>query len=397
MDCLDLDLAIRVHRELKNTAMVLALQDILHIEDKHLLAGHMCLLDNEYQKAQTLFLSSSEPVTALQMRRDLLHWDHALKLAKILAPDQIPLISREYGSSLEVKGEYAQALEMYERSLIEDDAHSPHYKSASAGIARMTLRMGNLQKGKQLALESGDRQLLRDCGTILENMRQHSDAAELYVKAESYEKAAAIYILTKNFNKAGPLMDRITTPKLHAQYAKAKEAEGQYEQAAAAYERARDNDNVVRLNLRYLNNPSKAFAIVRKTKSSEGASLVAKYCAETQNFQPAIEFLLMAKRNDEAFKLAQTHREMEKYATALGDEGSTEDYQAIANYYKDIENWGMAGKYVGIMGDYANAIKFFLKCGTERIDDAIAIIKKVFSFLFFPTHNTHHQKKQHKK
>ena len=35
------------------------------------------------------------------MRRDLLHWDQALELAKSLAPGQIPFISREYAQQLE--------------------------------------------------------------------------------------------------------------------------------------------------------------------------------------------------------------------------------------------------------------------------------------------------------
>lgn len=35
------------------------------------------------------------------MRRDLLNWDQALELAKSLAPDQIPFISREYAQQLE--------------------------------------------------------------------------------------------------------------------------------------------------------------------------------------------------------------------------------------------------------------------------------------------------------
>ena len=36
------------------------------------------------------------PQTALEMRRDLLHWEQALKLARTLAPEEIPFISREY-------------------------------------------------------------------------------------------------------------------------------------------------------------------------------------------------------------------------------------------------------------------------------------------------------------
>ena len=48
------------------------------------------------------------------MRRDLLNWDHALKLAGSIAPDQVPTISYEYGQQLEFKGEYALALKMYQ-------------------------------------------------------------------------------------------------------------------------------------------------------------------------------------------------------------------------------------------------------------------------------------------
>ncbi|CAN0254294.1 unnamed protein product, partial [Discosporangium mesarthrocarpum] len=38
---------------------------------------------------QDLFLNSSHPIMALEMRWDLLHWDHALKLAHTLAPHKV--------------------------------------------------------------------------------------------------------------------------------------------------------------------------------------------------------------------------------------------------------------------------------------------------------------------
>jgi hypothetical protein len=61
----------------------------------------------------------------------------------------------------------------------------------------------------------------------------------------------------------GSLQAHITTPKLHALYARAKEQEGRYEEAAAAYDRAKDTDNVVRVLLTLLDAPQKAFALVR--------------------------------------------------------------------------------------------------------------------------------------
>ena len=38
----------------------------------------------------------------------------------------------------------------------------------------------------------------------------------------------------------------VTSPKIHSQYARAKEAEGRYKEAAAAYETAKDWDSVIR-------------------------------------------------------------------------------------------------------------------------------------------------------
>ncbi len=64
----------------------------------------MMFFDISIELEKTLFISSSRPLTALEMRRDLLHWENAMNLAKKLAPDQIPFISKEYAQQLEMKG-----------------------------------------------------------------------------------------------------------------------------------------------------------------------------------------------------------------------------------------------------------------------------------------------------
>ncbi len=84
----------------------MGLEAIMHIEDKNLLAGHVALLFGEYAQAQELFLMSTKPLAALEMRRDLLHWDQALKLARTLAEDQVAGISVSYAQQLEQRGGY---------------------------------------------------------------------------------------------------------------------------------------------------------------------------------------------------------------------------------------------------------------------------------------------------
>lgn len=79
----------------------MGLREVLDLEDNRLLAGYVATLMDEYDLAQKWFLGSTSAFLALEMRRDLLHWDEALKLSKKFAPHEIPLISREYAQQLE--------------------------------------------------------------------------------------------------------------------------------------------------------------------------------------------------------------------------------------------------------------------------------------------------------
>lgn len=63
-------------------------------------------------------------MTALEMRKDLKHWDQAMKLAGALAPEALPDINREYGAQLEMKGDHSMALQCYERALEDGRALS---------------------------------------------------------------------------------------------------------------------------------------------------------------------------------------------------------------------------------------------------------------------------------
>ena len=180
----------------------MALEKLTDVEDKNLLAGYICTIFGDYSQvspfllfnasfmsstcsrrrvmnqAQELFLLSTKPLAALEMRRDLLHWDHALKLAETLAPDQVPEISLQYAKQLEFRGEYDNALNTYQScmgALPQDvppgvDARQVEElrKACIAGITRMHLRTGDLRRGLSMAKESNDRQLCKDAAQILE-------------------------------------------------------------------------------------------------------------------------------------------------------------------------------------------------------------------------------------
>ena len=102
-------------------------------------------------------------------------------------------------------------------------------------------------------------------------------------------------------------------------YYKAKEGDGKYKEAVVAYETARDYDSAVRLYLDRLNDPENAVRIVKQTRSTEGAKMVARFFIKLGDFSSAIQFLVISHCVDEAFQLAQQHAKMDLFADIVGD------------------------------------------------------------------------------
>ncbi|XP_034967788.2 WD repeat-containing protein 19 isoform X1 [Zootoca vivipara] len=369
---MEVEFATRVYRTIRNVGMVMSLEQIKGIEDHNLLAGHLAMYTNNFNLAQDLYLASSCPIAALEMRRDLQHWDNALQLAKRLAPDTIPLLSKEYAVQLEFTGDYVNALAHYEKGITGDSKFQEHDEACLAGVAQMSIRMGDIRRGVNQAIKHPSRMLKRDCGAILESMKQFSEAAQLYEKGQYYDKAASVYIRCKNWAKVGELLPHVSSQKIHLQYAKAKEADGRYKEAVLAYANAKQWDSVIRLYLDHLNNPEKAVSIVRETQSLEGAKMVARFFLQLGDYGSAIQFLVMSKCNNEAFSLAQQHNKMEIYADIISSEDTTnEDYQSIALYFEVEKKHFQAGRFFLLCGQYARALKHFLK--NPNADDTMAI------------------------
>ena len=60
--------AMRVYRHIGDVGMVMSLQTIRNIEDRNLLSGHVAMFLEDFNTAQDLFLASSRPVAALEVR-----------------------------------------------------------------------------------------------------------------------------------------------------------------------------------------------------------------------------------------------------------------------------------------------------------------------------------------
>lgn len=100
--------------------------------------------------------------------------------------------------------------------------------------ATQNLSNPNTPAPKQTKVD--DAALWQACAAILESAGHLPEAADLYLKAGLTERAATIHIASKSFAAAAPLMAKVTSAKLQVAYGKAKEAQGRWQEAAAAFE-----------------------------------------------------------------------------------------------------------------------------------------------------------------
>jgi WD repeat-containing protein 19 len=173
---------------------------------------------------------------------------------------------------------------------------------------------------------------------------------------------------------AEKIMAQITTPKTHIKYAKAKEKQGQFKEAADAYEKGKDTESLVRLCLEHLQLPQRAFSIVRETRETSSAMDIVKYCFKNSDFRSAIEFLLIAKENEKAIETAREHEMMDALALFLGKDGTRGEYMEIARHYKNKKQLEQAAEYYEKAGQFKEALELFLQVGEKALDKAIDVV-----------------------
>uniref|UniRef100_A0A182K004 Uncharacterized protein n=1 Tax=Anopheles christyi TaxID=43041 RepID=A0A182K004_9DIPT len=381
---LNISFAIKVFRNIGDVAMVYALEDLSQIEDLNTLAGFCAVLRNEIEEAKTLFAKSGNPSEALELCRDLLQWEQAMALASTLAPEQLPFLAREYGAQLEFTGNHAEALMNFERGLKHIDTGSSetilqlqeqHVKLCKAGIARTSIKCGDVRRGLQLSLELNEKQLFNECGEAMLAAGHLAEAASMLERGESWDKAAEIFINLKQWKKVDNILPNVVSLKLHAAYGKAKEAEGHYADAIHSYQVAGDLDGVVRIYLQYLDDPHSASEILLETRSVEGSKLLSKYFEQHGDYESAIQFLILCGCITEAFAIAQKQNKIVYYGEVLEQSASAKsgDFLQLGEHFDTEKYTLLAGKYYFLGKEYSKALKLLLKAATVGNEENTAL------------------------
>ena len=106
---IELELAEISFQECKNVGMVYSIKSIKNETEKNVLMGHVAGILFKPDLAQDMFLKSSKPELALDMRMDLQDWFAALKLAKQIQPEREQFICRKLASQVENQGNTSEA------------------------------------------------------------------------------------------------------------------------------------------------------------------------------------------------------------------------------------------------------------------------------------------------
>lgn len=381
---LDITFALKVFRHIEDAAMVMALENISHLEDVNLLAGNCALLLEDVEAAKNLFARSHSPNEALELCRDLLQWEQAMALAANLSPTEVPYIAREYAQQLEFTGNYTEALVHYEKALRYDKIleseeavkHTQdHITACKAGIARTSIKSGDYRRGIQLAQELQLKELYKECGEALVSINRSNEASQMMEQAEAWDRAAQLYIQLKQWNRVDTILQHVTSLKLHAQYAAAKEAEGRYTEAINSYQIANDMDSVVRIYIEHLNDPHSASEIVLETRSVEGAKLLAKFYQSIGDHEAAIQFLILCGCVSDAATIASKFNKMRQYGEFLEqyDAAKPADFVALAQYFENEKYTLLTGKYYFLAKEYSRALKHLLKASSFTNEENTAL------------------------
>ncbi|OQV14446.1 WD repeat-containing protein 19 [Hypsibius exemplaris] len=359
---LDIELAISAYREYGAADKVLLLERYRNVEHLPSLAGHMALIDDKPQLACEWFLRASDHTAALDTYTDLMEWEKAIALAETHAPDKISYARQQHAAQLELLGDNGGALVNYEKALAAlQISDSMFERTCKIGIAKISIRMGDLPKGLALCRELRDPLLNEECAGILEEGRHFKDAARMYRDSGNLQKAAAMFLRAKEWKQAEEIIEKTDSMPLRVQLAKVKETAGDFNGAVRLYEAAGENDAVVRLLLESLNRTDLAIEVVDRTRSQEGAKMVAAHFMKMKDFASAIRYLLISGRGEEAFLTAQQYQQMDIFAKVVGDDQPAALYEKIAAFYESRHNTVRSSEYLIQAGQPRRAVDLLLK------------------------------------
>jgi WD repeat-containing protein 19 len=372
LNALTIEIASEAYAAAGDGAAFNILEPIKNEEEFAYLRGYVALINRDFNAAQKAFLESTRPEMALDMRAALLQFDSALTLAEKFDQARIPQLSLDSARQNELTGNYSAALQQYKVSF-----KTPALAKASrAGIIRCLILAGKVEQGMKQLEKTKDQGLITECARILERLSAFGQAAVLYVQVQQPNSAAQCFLRAGDLKAAADLVPKVDDSKVLRSIGGQLERAGQLEPAATAFERANEWESLVRVSLKI--NLDRATAIARAHPTVAACRLVAEHCIQLENFRYAIEFLIIADRADDAFRVAELHQRMEEFAELVGDSGSEQQYESIGLYFCQRNQQLQAAKFFSKVGDHHRALNCYMSDGSDAaMDGALELAEHI--------------------
>lgn len=250
-----------------------------------------------------------------------------------------------------------------------------HIQQCRSGIARTSIQTGHLQRGIQIATQLNNPDLLIDCGEALAARGHHPEAAALMERAGAWDRAGQLYVQLKAWPKVQAILPKVTSTKLYAVYARAKEAEGNYAEAIRSYTQAGEVEHVIRIHIEHMHDPHSASELVLESRSVDGARMLAKFYQHIGDHDQALQYLILCGCISDAFALAQRHNKLQRYGELLdtSDTAQPSDYLAVATYFESEKHTLLAGKYYFMAREHSKALKLLLKASKFSNEENTAL------------------------
>ncbi len=349
LEIMDIRTAILAFQNLKEVAVVKRLEELQLIEEKNLLSGHLAILFGDYDLAESKFMMSSAPFEALQMRLNFGQWNEALTLAINCFPDQVKKISLALAHELEISGDFKMALDILERAMNYQCNNDIEDHQLISMIARICLRLGNKAKALALAEQSESPSLYSGLATILEEQNDYAVAAQFYELGGQIENAIKLRMRLMQLERVSQLIKtkKISMDeKFYNELASlCMKESGHYELAVEAFESAQNYKAAMHVCLTTLKSSTRALRIMKKHPCTAFALEASELCKNLQDFQSALEFLILGQRVEEAFKLAVSTDCIENFISLTGERMSSSIAGQVGKYYELTGNELMAAKF----------------------------------------------------
>ena len=294
---------------------------------------------------------------------------------------------------VERQGKFQEAVQRYQESLkcldklnitdlesLNETSKSADFKTKIiTGIARCTINLGSYQRGLRIAQSIEDPVSRQSIAIQARDLLKNNDLTTepgiwldigtIFEQSNDYHSAAEAYINGKFYGNMTKILSEIKSSHVLLNYAKAKESDGNFVEAADAYQKAGDVVSVVRMYLGKLGKGKEAGEIALASKSVEACKLVAKYFQKSGLHEKAITFLVYSGNGREAFKIAKERGGsdgMVEYAKALGGDNAPEDeLNLIADHFCENGSYFEAGRFYMKAKVFNRGISMLLKDGSE--------------------------------